>query len=64
MLTPEEQIVMDCLVEAQAAYSKLESQHPSEGPEWIFHIHGLQRIIAFRSIQRSDHDHFPFIKSS
>jgi hypothetical protein len=60
-MTEQEKKVMDLLVKAHNEFIKLDSQHPNELPDWLFHLHALQRIIGFRATQRNYPEHFAVI---
>ncbi|MEN6349325.1 MAG: hypothetical protein ABFD08_08030 [Syntrophomonas sp.] len=51
-LTPEEQVIMNHLVEAWVVFTKLSHQHPDEVRDFTDAIHRLQDLLAFRVCQR------------
>jgi hypothetical protein len=40
-------------------YESLESQHPKDKEEFIYHLHCLQYLIMIRSVRREHPDIFP-----
>jgi len=58
----EEQEIMDLLVEAHNKFSQLEPTHPSDITEWVFHLHGMQKILGQRVLRRDYPDKFYSIK--
>ena len=51
-LTPNEQTVMDKILDTYNAFCKLDRQHPDEGREFTDSIHKLQSIMALRIARR------------
>lgn len=51
-LTPDEQSVMDKILDAYNAFCKLDRQHPNEGRDFTDGIHKLQSIMALRIARR------------
>ena len=62
--TPEEQKVMDFLVDAQNSFSELETTHPSEEEDWTNAMHALQRLLGQRVLRRDYPDYFYSSKES
>ena len=58
----DEQAAMDLLVQAHAAFCKLESQHPNEAKEWAQGIHACQNVLGWRVLRRDYPDQFPTIR--
>ncbi len=52
-LYPEEQSVMDKLMEALTAFQKLEREHPDEMREFVDGIHRCQDVLGMRVLRRS-----------
>jgi len=49
-----EEINLACkLGECATAFSRLEQLHPSDGEEFVFHIHALQNIVVARAAVRA-----------
>lgn len=51
-LTPDEELVMDHLIDAWQAYLKLPKQHPNDIQEFAARLHDLQARIAIRIVRR------------
>ena len=60
--TEEEAKIMSLLVEAHELYIELATTNPSDLPEWVFHLHGMQRILGQRILRREYPDTFPSYK--
>lgn len=54
----QEQKVMNLIVKAHNEFLKLETTHPSEMPDWIQHLHGLQVVLSERVLRREYPDTF------
>ena len=52
-LTPQEKIVMDKICDGYNEFLKLETQHPSEQPDFADAIHAVQNILAMRIVRRN-----------
>jgi UDP-N-acetylglucosamine acyltransferase len=50
--TPEEQAIMDKIVDAHNAFIALGTEHSSEPDRWLCAIHDLQNILIYRAIKR------------
>ena len=57
-LTEQEGKVMDSLVLAWNEFSKLDSWHPSDTPDFCHAIHECQQILCMRILQR-DYPGYP-----
>jgi hypothetical protein len=51
-LTPQEEKVMDMLVNAWNEFSKIEATHPTEKQEFCDSLHRLQDLLAARIVRR------------
>lgn len=60
--TNEEGMIMSLLVEAHRLYIELDAKNPSDLPEWVFHLHGMQRILGQRILRREYPNTFPIYK--
>lgn len=60
--TEKEKEIMNKITEIHNSYIELESQHPSDLPEWIDSIHNLQKIMGMRILRREHTDIFPIHK--
>lgn len=58
-LNPEEQKIMDLLVQAHNLFTELPRQHSNEMAEWLPGMHHLQRMVVFRDYQRSNSAEYP-----
>jgi hypothetical protein len=52
----QEEKIMNLLIEAHTNFSELEQTHPSDINDWVFHLHGLQRLLGQRLLRR-DYPH-------
>ena len=52
----QEEEVMNLLIEAHTKFSQLEQTHPSDINDWVFHLHGRQRLLGQRLLRR-DYPH-------
>ena len=57
--TKEELKVMKLLTKTHNKFVDLKTIHPSHLPEWVFHIHSLQRILGQRILYREHSEIFP-----
>jgi len=55
----EEEEIMNLLIEAHNKFSQLEQTHPSDITDWLFHLHGTQRILGQRVLRRDYPNKFP-----
>ena len=51
-LTPEEQEVMDKLMECYGAFLKLDREHPDEMRDFVDGVHVIQGVLAMRVVRR------------
>lgn len=58
--TPDEEEIMNLLVQAHNKFAALERMHTSEIPEWVISLHKLQDILFYRVVKR---DYPEYIKS-
>lgn len=52
-LLPQEQEVMDCIVDAWGKFIRLEVQHPEDVREFGYGVHLLQGLLAMRAVRRA-----------
>ena len=50
--TPQEEWIMECLVEAHNSFTELTREHPQEITEWITAVHHLQDLLGARALRR------------
>lgn len=62
-LTPDEQLVMDKLMEAYAAFIRLSREHPDELRDFVDGVHKCQDVLAVRICRRIYPEGWPSYKT-
>lgn len=52
-MTPDEEAVMEHLCAAWRGFRALPFQHEADNPEFVFHLHALQNLLAARGQARA-----------
>lgn len=54
MTSAEEKRILESLLDAFRLWLELEDKHPSDVQEFVFHLHALQTLVAWRVARRAD----------